>query len=105
MRKRAITSRRFAAAAVSALMLSGIGIAQVPQPSPPTETDLHAAYCGEVIKIEIGMLEKGLASWPNKEFMAPSAADSEALRAAKAKLAANWRGVKAGFESEKAILS
>jgi hypothetical protein len=92
------------AAAILMLLLTGSGIAQVPEPLPPTETDLHAAYCGEVIKVEIGMLEKGLASWVSDEFTTPSAADSEELRAAKARLADGKRTVRAGLESEKAIL-
>jgi hypothetical protein len=92
------------AAATFTLLLTGSGIAQVPEPLPPTETDLHTAYCREVINAEIGTLEDGIAKFPNDEYTAPSADDSDEVRAAKARLAENKRTVRAGLETEKAIL-
>jgi hypothetical protein len=96
--------RLTACTAVSMLLLSDTGIAQVPQPSPPTETDLHAAYCTEVINTEIGMVEAALASYPTFDTT-PSATDTEPLRKAKAKVEANLRTIKAGLDTEKAILN
>jgi hypothetical protein len=47
------------------LLLSNVGVAnaQTPQMTPPTETDLHASYCSEVIaKLDIPYYEHALVS-------------------------------------------
>ncbi|MGO9512564.1 MAG: hypothetical protein ACLP2F_02835 [Steroidobacteraceae bacterium] len=71
-----------ASTAGAMLLLTGAGIAQTPLTSPPNETDVHAAYCIEVIKYQIRLGESILASQDKNTVPgAAAAAPSEAIKA------------------------
>lgn len=83
----------------------GIGTPQVPSQSAlPMDTDLHAAYCIEVIRNDLVLAESVLTEGNSLEAQASSAKDAAALQASNAKLEASNREVKAGIDSSEANL-
>ena len=76
--------RLTASTASAMLLLTGTGIAQAPLTSPPNETDLHAAYCIEVINYQIRLGESILAS--QDKSTVPGAAEAAPLEAVKANI-------------------
>jgi hypothetical protein len=74
------------AGAASSLLLAGAAIAQAPMSVQPTETDLHAAYCTQVLKILIEQVESSQTFLSGPEYStAPEPNDPPELRASKAK--------------------
>ena len=89
--------------AVKPKLRTGTRIAETPSSSPIT-TDLHAAYCTEVIRNLIGEAESMLSE-ENSYSTVPNVDDTAAVRTAKAKLEAENRKLKAGFDSNQNRLS
>jgi len=89
--------------AVQPKLRTGTGIAETPS-SSRTGTDLHAAYCTEVIRNFIGEAESML-SQENSYSTVPNVDDTAAVRTSKAKLEAANRKVKDGLDSNKNRLS
>ena len=101
----AITEGRFAAAAVLMLALAASATAQAPLSARPTETDLHAAYCTEVLKFLIEGSQSSVTLYSGPEYnTVPGPNDPPELQASKAKGEAAMREMKARLESQKAIL-
>jgi hypothetical protein len=95
------TKDRVAAAAVLMLLLSGSATAQAL--AQPTETDLHAAYCIQVLGYGIAAGESVLASGANTSTV-PDSADTEEVRTAKATLESSNRAIRTSVDSHRAML-
>jgi hypothetical protein len=89
----------------AALMFATSAMAQTPQIAQPTNTDLHAAYCIQVLQTSILESESILSSFSGPEYnTVPDPNDPPAVRESKAKAAAATRASKADLESQKAML-
>jgi hypothetical protein len=87
-----------------ALLLSQHGVAQQPQSAQPTETDLHAAYCTQVLKYLVEQLESSVTLFSGSEYSTvPGPNDPPELRASKAKAESAMREMRASLASEKAM--
>jgi hypothetical protein len=80
-------------------------MAQAPMSALPNATDLHAAYCTQVLKLLIDGSESTVTLFSGPEYSTvPGPNDPPELRASKAKAAAANREMKASLESQKAML-
>jgi hypothetical protein len=96
---------RITALAVSLLLPAQAGMAQAPTLSLPTETDLHAAYCTQVLKIIIEGSEASDTLYSRPEYSTvPGPNDPPELRASKAAAEASRMEMKALLDSQKAML-
>jgi hypothetical protein len=96
---------RIAAGAISLLLLAGGSMAQAPMSGQPTVTDLHAAYCTQVLKYIIEGSESSVTLFSGPEYSTvPGPNDPPELRASKARAEASKREMKASLESQKAML-
>lgn len=80
-------------------------IAQRPLSDPPNNTDLHAAYCAEILNSTLETSERLAVPLSGPEYSTiPGPNDPPALLASKAKSEAANRAAKAEVESEKTTL-
>jgi hypothetical protein len=94
-----------AAGVILMLPLAGGSTAQAPVSGQPNATDLHAAYCTQVLKFLIDGAESSATLFSGPEYSTvPGPNDPPALLASKAKAAAANRDMKASLESQKAML-
>jgi clan AA aspartic protease (TIGR02281 family) len=98
------TNSDVAPTAVRPELRTGTGTTRARPSSSPMETDMHAAYCTEVIRNLIGFAESML-SQDNSYSTVPNVDDTAAMRTDKAKLEAANRKVKAGLDSNQNRLS
>jgi clan AA aspartic protease (TIGR02281 family) len=96
------TNRNTAPTAVRPEVRSGTGIARAPISSPPIDTDLHAAYCTEVIRNIIR--EGDTLNSQSDNSAVSSLPDTEATRTLKANLEASTRRAKADIAALHVIL-
>ena len=76
-----------------------------PMSTPPTETDLHAAFCTQVLKTLIADSMNHVSDLSGPEYSTvPNPNDSPELRASKEKAEAANQESKASLESQKAML-